>query len=69
MFIYCKPKKEKISIPNFNNLVWSDEFNYEGGIDQSLWHLQTIPIDNGSWANNELQHYTRHPYSRYKEKD
>ena len=58
LFIYRKPKKEKISIPNFNNLVWSDEFNYQGGIDQSLWHLQTIPIDNGSWANNELQHYT-----------
>ena len=58
LFIYCNPEKEKNTLPIFKNLVWGDEFNYEGKINQSLWHLQTIPIDNGSWANNELQHYT-----------
>ena len=58
LFIYCNSEEEKNSLPFFNNLVWSDEFDYEGEINQSLWHLQTVPIDNGSWANNELQHYT-----------
>lgn len=58
IFICCNPKKEKNSLPVFKNLVWGDEFNYEGEINQSLWHLQTIPIANGSWANDELQHYT-----------
>ena len=58
LFIYCNSEEEKNSLPVFNNLVWSDEFDYEGGINQSLWHLQRVPIDNGSWANNELQHYT-----------
>ena len=58
LFIYCNPEKKTHTLPIFKNLVWGDEFNYEGKINQSLWHLQTIPIDNGSWANNELQHYT-----------
>ena len=59
MFIYCNHEKEKNSLPVFKNLVWGDEFDYEGKINRSLWHLQTIPIDNGNWANNELQHYTK----------
>tara|TARA_B100000676_G_C17815343_1_gene699684 strand:- start:31 stop:855 length:825 start_codon:yes stop_codon:yes gene_type:complete len=58
LFIYCNSEEEKNSLPVFNNLVWGDEFNYDGEINQSLWHLQRVPIDNGSWANNELQHYT-----------
>ena len=58
LFTYCNPVRENNSLPFFKNLVWGDEFNYEGEINRSLWHLQTIPIDNGSWANNELQHYT-----------
>ena len=52
LFIYCNPKKEKKTLPVFKNLVWGDEFNYEGEINRSLWHHQTVPIDNGSWANN-----------------
>ena len=58
LFTYCNPVRENNSLPFFKNLVWGDEFNYEGEINRSLWHLQTIPIDNGNWANNELQHYT-----------
>ena len=54
----CEIKLENNEIPAFENLVWGDEFNYNGKINDSLWHNQTIPIDNGSWANNELQHYT-----------
>ena len=56
--ISCEKKIENNEIPAFENLVWGDEFNYNGKINDSLWHNQTIPINNGSWANNELQHYT-----------
>ena len=36
LFIYCNSEEEKNSLPFFNNLVWSDEFDYEGEINQSL---------------------------------
>ena len=39
-------------------LVWHDEFDYDGQLDQDKWHQQIIPPNNGSWWNNEVQHYT-----------
>ena len=39
-------------------LVWHDEFDYDGKLDQDKWHHQIIPPNNGSWWNNEVQHYT-----------
>ena len=39
-------------------LVWGDEFEYDGKLDESKWHHQIIPPNNGSWWNNEVQHYT-----------
>jgi len=43
----------------FDNLIWSDEFDYTGPPDPTKWHHQVIPIINGvDWANGELQHYT-----------
>ena len=39
-------------------LVWNDEFNYEGVPSDQKWHLQYIPIIDGGWANDEKQHYT-----------
>ena len=39
-------------------LVWHDEFDYDGKLDQDKWHHQIIPPNNGSWWNNEEQHYT-----------
>ncbi len=39
-------------------LVWNDEFNYEGPPAAEKWHHQYIPIFGGGWANNEKQHYT-----------
>ena len=39
-------------------LVWGDEFEYDGKLDESKWHHQIIPPNNGSWWNNEAQHYT-----------
>lgn len=35
--------------PNFNTLVWADEFDYEGSPDPEKWHHQTFPPKNGSW--------------------
>ncbi|MBT8206175.1 MAG: glycoside hydrolase family 16 protein [Eudoraea sp.] len=43
---------------NFANLVFADEFEYEGSPDPDKWHHQVIPILGDSWANGELQHYT-----------
>jgi len=52
--------------PIFNNLVWSDEFNYSGSVDSNKWHHQVIPIINGSdWANGEQQHYTNRISNSY----
>lgn len=42
----------------FTNLIFSDEFDYEGRPDSDKWHHQIIPPNNGSWHNGELQHYT-----------
>jgi beta-glucanase (GH16 family) len=42
----------------YNDLVWSDEFDYQGPVNPAKWHHQTkIPV-GGSWYNNEVQHYT-----------
>lgn len=37
-------------------LVWADEFDYEGGPDQEKWSYET---GAGGWGNNELQNYTK----------
>ena len=39
-------------------LVWGDEFSNDGNLDNSKWHHQIIPPNNGSWWNGEAQHYT-----------
>ena len=36
-------------------LVWNDEFNYQGKPDSTLW---THEIGAGGWGNSELQYYT-----------
>ena len=43
----------------FNNeLVWSDEFDQDGPVSKDKWNVETIPPNNGSWWNGELQFYT-----------
>lgn len=37
-------------------LVWSDEFDYEGEPDPALWDYDT---GGHGWGNNELQYYTK----------
>ena len=40
-------------------LIWSDEFNQASKrIDTEKWFLETRAPNNGSWYNNEEQHYT-----------
>lgn len=39
-------------------LVWSDEFEYEGAPDSSKWDFET---GNFQWPNRELQAYTNRP--------
>ena len=46
-------------------LVWNDEFNYEGAPVEDKWHYQVIPILEGGWANNEKQHYTNRRENSY----
>ncbi len=42
---------------NKYELVWSDEFDYEGLPDESKWNYDTIGNSYG-WGNDELQYYT-----------
>jgi len=40
-------------------LIWSDEFDQEDKrVDTDKWFFETTAPNNGSWYNNELQHYT-----------
>ncbi len=43
---------------SFTKLVFSDEFEYNGNLNSEKWFHQVIPPNNGSWYNDELQHYT-----------
>ncbi|MBK9459384.1 MAG: family 16 glycosylhydrolase [Sphingobacteriales bacterium] len=43
---------------NYSQLVWSDEFDYNGAIDPTKWHHQTQIPEGGNWYNGEVQHYT-----------
>ena len=42
----------------FNTLVWSDEFETNGGINTDKWFPQTQLPNGNSWYSGELQHYT-----------
>lgn len=43
---------------NSEVLIWSDEFETDGAIDDSKWFHQTKLPSGGSWFNGEKQHYT-----------
>ncbi len=44
--------------PEYNVLVWSDEFDTDGAIDDTKWHQETQLPTPTSWHNGEIQHYT-----------
>ncbi len=39
-------------------VLWSDEFDVDGAVSSANWFAETVPPNNGSWWNNETQHYT-----------
>lgn len=45
----------------FNNLVFSDEFETDGALDESKWLYETQGPNGGRWWNDEEQHYTNRP--------
>ncbi len=60
-----KPKETSLAPPSFTDLVWSDEFDYQGRPDDSKWHHQTYAPNNGGWFNGELQHYVDRDENSY----
>lgn len=44
--------------PEYDVLVWADEFEGEGAIDPSKWHHETLLPNGSGWYNGEIQHYT-----------
>lgn len=60
---YKTPKPEELKAVDADydydsleyQLVWSDEFDYEGAVDTSKWSFNT---GGGGWGNQELQYYT-----------
>jgi beta-glucanase (GH16 family) len=44
--------------PVFDQLIWADEFDGNGAIDDDKWFHQTQLPQDGSWFNGEIQHYT-----------
>ncbi|WP_299438531.1 glycoside hydrolase family 16 protein [uncultured Aquimarina sp.] len=63
--------KESIGTPldlRFDSLVWSDEFDGEGAINQEKWFHQTMLPPGGSWWGGLIQHYTDRVANSY-EKD
>ena len=51
----------------FTNLVWSDEFDGNGAVDESKWFHQTLLPNGWGWFNGELQHYTDREENSYVE--
>ncbi|MBU2711815.1 RICIN domain-containing protein [Zooshikella harenae] len=47
---------------NCRQLVWQDEFNYQGKPDVNKWGYDT---GGSGWGNNELQHYTSRKENAY----
>ncbi|MEM1218080.1 MAG: family 16 glycosylhydrolase [Bacteroidota bacterium] len=53
--------------PVYDQLVWADEFDTDGPIDDTKWFHQTqLPIGD-SWFNGEIQHYTDRIENSYVE--
>ncbi|MBU0473622.1 MAG: glycoside hydrolase family 16 protein [Bacteroidetes bacterium] len=49
--------KDSTSIEGYN-LVWNDEFDVNGMLDEAKWSYET---GGGGWGNDELQYYTSDP--------
>lgn len=49
------------------SLVWADEFEVDGALDDSKWFHQTQLPDGHGWFNGEVQHYTDRTANSYVE--
>lgn len=49
---------ENARIPTYDYLVWSDEFDTDGPVDNTKWFQQSILPNGSGWYNREIQHYT-----------
>lgn len=47
------------------DLIWSEEFSADGPADLSKWTYEVDPPNNGSWWNDEDQHYTDREKNSY----
>ena len=47
------------------NLVWADEFDTDGAVASEKWFSEIVPPNNGSWHNEEEQHYTNSSDNAY----
>jgi len=48
----------KSNDPEFNTLIWSDEFNSNGAVNPENWFHQTQLPPGGNWFGGLIQHYT-----------
>ncbi len=46
------------TVPVFDQLIWSDEFDEDGAINSINWFPQTQLPEGQNWFNGEVQHYT-----------
>jgi len=46
------------SDPEYDVLVWSDEFDAVGAVDNTKWHHETLVPNPWGWHGGEVQHYT-----------
>jgi beta-glucanase (GH16 family) len=53
------------AVSTCTNLVWSDEFNTNGVVNNLNWFHQTQLPNGTSWYNGELQHYTNNQTNSY----
>ncbi len=63
LFIGCN-KDETQTVATFTKLVFEDDFDTDGAIDDSMWNYDLgigNAISGAGWGNNELQHYTQRP--------
>jgi beta-glucanase (GH16 family) len=53
--------------PVYDRLVWYDEFDEDGALDNSKWFHQTLLPNGNNWFNGEIQHYTDRIENTYVE--
>lgn len=61
--VIVEPEPEPVIDENFDNLVWSDDFNDDGAPDSGKWAFE---LGDGcpnlcGWGNQEAQYYTDRP--------